>query len=353
MRHTINTRRETTDNPGILMKNEVILMAHGGGGVLTGNLIREIILRELGNPILAKLDDGACIDVEECHLVMTTDSYVIDPIFFPGGDIGKLAVCGTVNDLVMQGAEPRYMSLALIIEEGLPLSDFEKIICSIGNTARETGVQIVTGDTKVIERRKKGGIFINTTGIGVRVPGSDVSVSNAKQGDVLIISGTIGDHGIAIMNVREGLNLQSDIVSDATPLWGMMKGVITSHVIHCLRDPTRGGVAAAVCDIADSSRCSILIEEASLPVRTDVTGACDLLGLEPVNVANEGKALIVCPADSCDGVLASLRAHESGRNAAVIGKVVEGRPGMVYMRTRSGGERIIDIPTGEDLPRIC
>lgn len=360
--------------------DDIILMAHGGGGALTRKIIDELILVELGNPILNKLDDGACLSIPESELVLTTDSYVVDPVFFPGGDIGRLAVSGTINDLAMQGAEPRYMSLGLIIEEGFPIRDLKRIIRSVKNVSEETGVLIVTGDTKVIGRvqgsaqppesfrqneqngvqgfrvqdERKGGIFINTTGLGVRRPGVDVAVSNALPGDTVIITGSMGDHGMAVMNIREGLQLESQLLSDVAPLWNMIGHLLeTVGSIHCLRDPTRGGVAAALCDIADASSCGIRIRESVLPVKDEVKGACSILGLDPLNVANEGKALVVCDGSDADRVLEVLHSHPLSREARVIGKVVAEQAGVVLLETKIGGERIVDVPMGEDLPRIC
>jgi len=343
------------------MKNDIILMGHGGGGGLTKQLIDEIIVAELGNPVLAPLDDGACFPSPGENLVMTTDSYVIDPIVFPGGDIGGLAVCGTVNDLAMQGARPVCLSLALIIEEGLPVSELATIVRSVGETARAAGVDVVTGDTKVVEgppsrhgEEQHGGIFINTTGLGVRPAGVDTSVANAVTGDVVLVTGTLGDHGMAIMNRREGLGLESTLVSDMGCLAEMI-GILLEAVpeVHCLRDPTRGGLAAALCDVASSSKCCIRLDEKALPVRDEVRGACSLLGMEPLNVANEGKAVVVCPADLAEKALEVLRGHEHGREACKVGEITAEPPGMVLLRTTAGGERIVDVPTGEDLPRIC
>lgn len=330
--------------------------------MLTRRIIDDIILRELRNPILEALDDAACLDMPESRIAMTTDSFVVDPIFFPGGDIGRLAVCGTVNDLAMQGAEPKYLSLALIIEEGLPIDDLERIIKSVGETAKQAGVLIVTGDTKVVERSRaardgavrRGRIFINTTGIGVRNPEVDVAVSNAQPGDAVLVTGSIGDHGIAIMNVREGLKLESDLISDVAPLWGMIGPLLDAvPTVHCLRDPTRGGLAAALCDIAESSSVGIRLREQSLPVKTEVRGSCDILGLDVLNVANEGKAVIVCAGDDSVRVLQRLRADPLGREACVIGRVVPEPRGKVLLETALGGERIVSVPAGEDLPRIC
>lgn len=336
---------------------DIVLMGHGGGGSMTDSIISGIILEELGNPILDKLDDAACLDIPESEIVMTTDSFVIDPLFFPGGDIGSLAVCGTVNDLAMQGARPRYLSLALIMEEGLPLADVETIIRSVRNASEHAGVTVVTGDTKVIEAPgagRRSAMFINTTGIGVRDPNVDVSVSNARPGDVVIINGTIGDHGTAIMNVREQLELHSSLTSDAAPLSRMIMPLLERVPgIHCMRDPTRGGLAAALCDIAARSTCCVKIDERLLPVRDEVNGACSILGLDILNVANEGKAVIVCAADDEDAVLECLRGDELGRESCTIGKVSDSPAGMVLMETYAGGERIVDVPAGIDLPRIC
>lgn len=332
--------------------NDVILLAHGGGGVRTQALIRGIILRRLGNPILDKLDDSACLTIPESELAFTTDSYVVNPIFFPGGDIGKLAACGTINDLAMQGAEPRYLSLGLILEEGLPLRDLDLVIASLAEVLAQTGVRVVTGDTKVVERGKGNGIFINTSGIGVRLPGTDVHVGNARPGDAVIVTGTLGDHGAAVMSKR--LNLASGLVSDVAPLWDLVAPLLREiPALHCLRDPTRGGVAAAVCDIAAISGVGIRLAESALPVRPEVLGICQLLGLDPLNAANEGKALVVCPQAEADRALRLLRAHPLGREAAMIGAVTAGPVGLAILDTAAGGERIIQMPLGEDLPRIC
>ncbi|MBD3392044.1 MAG: hydrogenase expression/formation protein HypE [Chitinivibrionales bacterium] len=336
------------------MTNNLITLAHGGGGERTHALIRDVVLRYLGNPTLNCLDDGACIEIAESRLVMTTDSYVVDPIFFPGGDIGKLSVCGTINDLVMQGGDPRFMSLGLILEEGLRVADLEQVIASAAGVLQSTGVAVVTGDTKVVERGKGGGVFINTTGIGARREGIDVHVGNARPGDSVIVSGTIGDHGIAVMSAREGLRFESDIVSDVAPLWGMIKPLWDEGIpLRCLRDPTRGGVAAALCDIARASGAGIRVREKTLPVRRQVRGACDLLGLDPLEVANEGKAIVVCDPSSTERALAILKQSDSGRDATEVGTVVESHPGTVVMETRIGAERIVDVPSGEQLPRIC
>ncbi len=332
--------------------NDVILLAHGGGGVRTQALVRDVILRRLGNPILDRLDDSACLSIPETELAFTTDSYVVNPLFFPGGDIGKLAACGTINDLAMQGAEPRYLSLALILEEGLPLRDLDRAIASLAAVVKQTGVQVVTGDTKVVERGQGGGLFINTAGLGARVPGTDTSAGNARPGDVVIVTGTLGDHGAAVMGRR--LGLESALESDVAPLWDLVAPLLkTIPALHCLRDPTRGGVAAAVCDLAEKSGVGIRLDEAALPVRPEVRGVCELLGLDPLNAANEGKALVVCPQADAATALRLLRAHPLGRNAAVIGSVAAAPAGTALLATAAGGERVIRLPLGEDLPRIC
>ncbi len=333
---------------------DIILLSHGGGGRRTRELLEQVILPPLRNPILERLDDAACLSVPESDVVMTTDSYVVRPLFFPGGDIGKLAVCGTVNDLAMQGAEPRYLSLGLILEEGLPIADLKKVMASVAAAAGEAGVAVVTGDTKVIERRGEGGMFINTAGLGVRQAHADTHVANAQPGDVVIVTGPIGDHGMAVMSVREGLRFESSLVSDVAPLWRMVKGLLDAVPdVHCLRDPTRGGLAAAVCDIARESGVCIRLREKEIPVRPEVRGACGLLGLDPLNVANEGKAVVVCSRGDAENALRAIRASPVGAEARVIGEVSAEPAGRVLLETALGGERIVDIPSGEDLPRIC
>lgn len=332
--------------------NDVILLSHGGGGLRTQALIRDIMLRHLGNPILDRLDDSACLTIPEAELAFTTDSHVVNPIFFPGGDIGKLAACSTINDLTMQGAEPRFMSLGLILEEGLPLRDLDRVIRSLAEVIRATGVQVVAGDTKVVERGQGNGIFINTSGIGIRFPGRDVHAVNARPNDAVIITGTLGDHGAAVMSER--LNLASGLVSDIAPLWDLTAPLLREiPAIHCLRDPTRGGLAAAVCDITAAARVGIRLKETALPVKQEVLGVCQLLGLDPLNVANEGKALVICPPADAGHALRLLRAHALGKDAAVIGVVTAEPVGTALIETSVGGERIIQMPLGEDLPRIC
>ena len=334
--------------------DNIILMSHGGGGTRTSSLIKDVILKHLDNELLAKLDDAVCLSVPEPEIVFTTDSYVVQPVFFPGGDIGKLAACGTINDLAMQGAIPKYLSLGLILEEGLPVSDLEEIIQSLAAVLKETGTSVVTGDTKVVEHGSGTGITINTTGIGVLHPKADVHVANAKEGDVIIATGTIGDHGIAIMSCREGLRFETELVSDVAPLCGLSQRLLDAvPSVHCLRDPTRGGVAAALCDIAEKSGTGIIIEESSIPVRKEVNGACNMLGLDPLNVANEGKALVICSEEDSQMALETILSDPLGKDARIIGYITSEHEKVVTMKTLSGGERIIETPSGENLPRIC
>lgn len=336
------------------MNDGIITMAHGGGGLKTKELISGLILKHLGNPLLDGLDDAASFPSPGPELALTTDSFVIKPCFFPGGDIGRLAICGTLNDLVMQAAEPLYLTLGLILEEGVPIADLDRVLASMADALQSAGARIITGDTKVIERRDGNGILINTAGLGRRWPGMDASVKNARPGDKVIITGTIGDHGVAIMSVREGLKFQTALVSDVAPLSGLMRPLFEAALpIRCLRDPTRGGVAAAVCDIAEKSGVGIRLIERDLPVKKEVLAACSLLGLDPLNVANEGKALIICGPGAEKGILESLARHPLGRESRVIGEVTGTHPGMAVLRTVVGGERIIHVPAGEDLPRIC
>ncbi len=336
------------------MKNERILLSHGGGGQRTSELIRNLMLPLLRNPILDRLDDSACLSMPGTELALTTDSYVVDPIFFPGGDIGRLAACGTINDLSMQAAEPLYMTLALILEEGLAVADLERLLSSFAAVLKETGVQVVTGDTKVVERGKGSGVYINTTGLGVRRYATSGSVAAARPGDAVLITGTLGDHGMAVMSRREGLRFESEIVSDVAPLWPMVRALLEAlPEIHSLRDPTRGGLTAALCDIAQASKVAVRIRETAVPVNPAVRGACGLLGLDPLGVANEGKAVVVLPAKYADQALHLLRAMPLGREAAVIGEVIASPAGVALLRTTIGGERILTVPVGEDLPRIC
>ncbi len=338
------------------MNTEIVLMGHGGGGMLTRRLIDEVFRRALGNPILDAMDDSAVIEGfgGERRVAFTTDSYVVRPLEFPGGDIGRLAVCGTVNDLAMQGAIPRFLSLGVILEEGLPFDVLRRIAASIGEAAREAGVLIATGDTKVVERGKADGVFINTAGIGEIPRGIDVSVGNARPGDVVLVTGFLGDHGVAVLSRREGIAFETELESDVAPLGALIRNLLTEvPEVRCLRDPTRGGLAGALHDIAEASRAGIRIREESLPVRPPVRGACRLLGLDPIALANEGKAVVVLPPDAAPRALALLREDPLGGDAVEIGVVTDEEPGIVLLETTAGGERIVELPAGEDLPRIC
>ena len=336
------------------MRQDRILLAHGGGGSLTHELIEKLFLANLENPLLKPLDDSAVLVIGGKGHAFTTDSYVVKPYVFPGGDIGKLAVCGTVNDLAVMGARPLWLSLSLILEEGLLLADLQRIVESIATTAREAGVQIVTGDTKVVERGKCEGLYITTAGLGDIVTPNWIGAANVKPGDAVIINGNIGEHGVAVMSQREGIAFQTSVVSDCAPLWPLVKAILdTKAEIRAMRDPTRGGGAAAVCDIARASNVGIRLREDALPISREVHGACDLLGLDPLTIANEGKVLVFCRATDSESVLAAMRENPLGKNARVIGEVSKQPPGIVTLRTNIGGERIIDMPTGEDLPRIC
>ena len=334
-------------------KNEVILLAHGSGGKLSHDLVEKKFLPFLANPVLNKLDDSAIFEASG-HLAFTTDSYVVNPIFFPGGDIGKLAVCGTVNDLAMSGATPLYLSLSAIIEEGFPLGELEQIMQSIKATTEEAEVKIITGDTKVVNRGQADKIFINTSGIGIIPPGIDIAGANAKTGDKVILSGTIGDHGIAIMSQREGLKFSISIGSDCCPLSKLVSEMLdASPIIHCLRDPTRGGLATTLNEFARQSNVGIVIEEDKVPIKEGVRAACELLGFDPIYVANEGKLVAIVEPCEAEKVLVRMRQNKYGKDAAIIGEVVNDHPRRVIMKTKLGPSRIVDMLSGELLPRIC
>lgn len=333
--------------------NDKILLAHGSGGRLSHDLIKNTLLRYLDNPLLNRLDDSAVFDING-RMAFTTDSYVVSPLFFPGGDIGKLAVCGTVNDLSMAGAEPLYLSLSLIIEEGFALDQLERVIRSVRETAAEAGVTIVTGDTKVVNRGGADSLFINTAGVGIVPSDLEVSSSGARIGDKVILSGPIGDHGIALLSQREGLAFESPVESDCAPLNTLVKEMLetTSH-IHCLRDPTRGGLASTLNEFAESSGVGVRIKEDKLPIKETVLAACELMGFDPLYIANEGKLVAVVDSRDADAVLQGIRENPYGREAEIIGEIVEDHPGRVVMETRLGTSRIIDLLSGELLPRIC
>lgn len=332
-----------------------IVLGHGSGGKLTQRLIEQIFLPQFRNPLLESLHDGAVLEVGGARLAMTTDSYVVNPIFFPGGDIGDLAVNGTVNDLAMCGANPLYLSAGFILEEGLPMEDLWRVVLSMAEAARKAGVQLVTGDTKVVDRGKCDRLFINTSGVGLVRPGVRIDPSLAAAGDRVLINGPIGDHGMAILSVREGLEFETEIRSDTTPLNGLVRAMLETGAsnIHVLRDLTRGGLSSAVNEIAQSCRLGISLHEASIPVREEVRGACELLGLDPLYVANEGKLVAFVAERDADRVLEAMRKHPLGGESCSIGQVVADHPGMVTMKTRVGGSRVVDMLAGEQLPRIC
>ncbi len=338
-----------------MVMEDRILLAHGSGGKLMHDLIAKHFVTTLGNPILDKLDDSAVFELgSQGKLAFTTDSYVVSPIFFPGGDIGKLAVCGTVNDLAMSGAIPLYLSLSLIIEEGLLIADLERIVDSVHQAAVEAGVKIIAGDTKVVNKGSADKLFITTSGVGMVPPGINISGENAKPGDKVIVSGTIGDHGIAIVSQREGLKFKVPVASDCAPLNRLVAEMVeTSAHIHCLRDPTRGGLATTLNEFARQSKVGMVIEEANIPVKKSVLSACELLGFDPLYLANEGKLAAVVAPEDADKVLARMKQNRYGAGATIIGEVVAEHPGRVIMKTRLGASRIVDMLVGELLPRIC
>jgi hydrogenase expression/formation protein HypE len=335
------------------MNDETILLAHGSGSRLSHELIEKNLLPPLANPLLAKLDDSAVFDL--CgRLAFTTDSYVVSPIFFPGGDIGKLAVCGTVNDLSMNGAAPLYLSLSFIIEEGLKIGELKKVVGSIKAAAEEAGVSIITGDTKVVNRGSADKLFINTSGIGIIPEGVDISGSNARVGDKIILSGSIGDHGIAVMSQREGLKFSVPVQSDCSPLNKLVSDMLkASSKINCLRDPTRGGLATTLNEFARQSQAGITIEEEKIPIHDGVRAACELLGFDPLYVANEGKLVAIVAPEDARKILARMKRNKYGAEAAIIGEVTNEHKSKVIMKTRLSASRIVDMLSGELLPRIC
>lgn len=333
---------------------ETITLQHGNGGSLTGKLIRNLFHRYFDNCYLAEAHDAARLPSIKGRLAFTTDSYVINPLFFPGGDIGKLAICGTVNDLAMSGARPLYISCGFIIEAGFPLEQLEKIVKSMAMTARDADVVIVTGDTKVVEQGAADKLFINTAGIGEIPDGVNICGNRACAGDVVIVSGTLGDHGMAIMVERQQLQLESELRSDCAALNGLVREMLAvCGQIRVLRDPTRGGAATALNEIAVQSQVGIELFEEDLPVKAEVRGMCEILGLDPLYLANEGKLLAVVPESSAEAVLTVMKANPYGMDAAIIGRVVDGHRGKLFMRTAIGGRRVIDMMVGDPLPRIC
>ena len=336
------------------MKTDKILLDHGSGGKISHRLISDVMIPYFDNPILTRLNDGAVFDIQGKRLAFSTDSYVVDPIFFPGGNIGDLAVNGTVNDIAMCGATPLYLSIGLIMEEGLPLEDLNIILQSMKDAAERAEVVIVTGDTKVVPKGAVDKIFINTSGMGTIPEGVDICGSNAKPGDQIIISGTVADHGVAVLTQREGLTFHSSIESDTAPLNHMVARMLskTNH-IHVLRDPTRGGVATTLNEIALGSGVGIRLYEDQIPVKDEVTGICELLGMDPLYLANEGILLAFVKADLADEVLSAVKGEDIGSDACIVGEVVSDFPGQVFMETHIGGTRIVDMLSGNPLPRIC
>ena len=331
-----------------------IVMGHGGGGKLSAELVEHLFLPAFANDTLASLGDSAQLDVNGARLAFSTDSYVVRPLFFPGGNIGALAVHGTVNDIAMSGAQPLFLSAGFILEEGLPLDQLGVIAESMGAAARVAGVTLVTGDTKVVDKGHGDGVFINTSGFGLIPPGVHIGPDRARPGDVVIVSGALGVHGIAIMSVREGLEFGTVIQSDSAPLNGLVAAMLAvTPEIHVLRDPTRGGLASSLNEIAKASGVGIAYTERKLPVPPDVQAACDILGMDPVYIANEGKLVAMVPPAQAEAVLAAMQAHPLGREAVIIGEVTEQHPGVVVSKTGIGGSRVVDMQVGEQLPRIC
>jgi hydrogenase expression/formation protein HypE len=351
--------RNLTPRRRATLRDTRITLAHGAGGRAMRNLIDDVFVGAFDNPLLAALEDQAVVSLAGLaahgdRLAFTTDSYVVSPLFFNGGDIGTLAVAGTVNDLAVSGARPLYLSCGVVIEEGLPVDTLRRVAASMKRVADEAGVQIVTGDTKVVERGAADQLFINTAGIGVVPAGVMISAARARPGDAVLVNGTLGDHGTAILIARNQLALEADVASDCTPLASLVAAMLAvCPDIHCLRDATRGGVATVLNEFAASSQVAIRITESAMPLRETVQGACAILGLDPLYLANEGKLVAVVAADDAPAVLAAMRAHPAGRDAALIGFVDDQPSGIVVLKTCLGGERIVDMMVGEQLPRIC
>jgi hydrogenase expression/formation protein HypE len=336
------------------LKEERIVLAHGSGGKATQTLIEAVFLEAFANPMLAPLEDGAVLAAHGGRLAFTTDSYVVSPLFFPGGDIGDLAVNGTVNDLAVSGARPLWLSAGFILEEGFPVADLERIVGSMAAAAERAGVQVVTGDTKVVQRGKADGCYVNTAGVGVIERPLELGVATARPGDAVIVSGPIGEHGITIMLARGELDIEAEVSSDTAPLNGLVEGLLDACPgVRGLRDATRGGVATICNEVARSAGVAVVVDEEAVPVRPDVRGACELLGIDPLYVACEGRLVAVVDGDQADAALGALRSHPLGEGAAVIGRVKDDPPGLVLLKTSFGGTRIVDLLVGDPLPRIC
>lgn len=345
-------------------ESEQIQLGHGSGGRLSAELIRNVFLPVFDDPVLAGLEDQAVVGLSGVsadstaggipRIAFTTDSFVVRPLFFPGGDIGKLAVHGTVNDLAAGGALPLYLSAAFILEEGFAMDELDRIAGSMRDACREAHVALVTADTKVVDRGKGDGVYVTTSGVGVVPEGRELSIKSARPGDRVLVSGTIGDHGMAVMSVREGLEFETELTSDTAPLTGLVEVMLRACArIRCMRDPTRGGLSSALNELADASQVGVVLEEAAIPVRPEVHAACEMLGLDPLYVANEGKLIAVVPDEDADRVLTAMCNHPLGQNAAVIGMIVSDHPGIVVQRSLIGGERIVMMLSADQLPRIC
>jgi hydrogenase expression/formation protein HypE len=346
--------------PRPLQNYPTIVMGHGAGGRMMADLIEHLFAPAFDNEWLGQMGDSTAIDLSAflppstpAQLAFSTDSFVVSPLFFPGGNIGDLAVYGTVNDLAMRGAKPLFLSAGFILEEGLPMETLGNLVSSMAAACRKAGVKIATGDTKVVQKGHGDGIYINTSGIGIIPAGVEIGPANARSGDLVLVNGTLGDHGIAIMSVREGLTFETEIRSDSTPLNGLTDAMLAAGRIHCLRDATRGGLAAVLNELADSSNVGIEFDERQVPIRPEVNAACEMLGLDPFYIANEGKLVAILPEEDAQRVLAAMQTHEYGKQAAIIGRVINEHPGLVTAKTTIGGMRVVDVPAGELLPRIC
>ncbi|MGY1578984.1 hydrogenase expression/formation protein HypE [Streptomyces sp. MN13] len=340
--------------PAPLRDRPRVVMGHGGGGAMSAELVERILLPALAGGAPAALTDSAVVELGGARLAFSTDSFVVRPLFFPGGSIGDLAVNGTVNDLAMSGARAAFLSCGLILEEGVEIDTVAKVAEAIGAAARTAGVRVVTGDTKVVEAGHGDGVYVNTAGVGLVPAGVDLRPERVAPGDVVLLSGAVGMHGVAILSERENLRFEADVVSDCAPLTGLVEAMLAvTPELRVLRDPTRGGLAASLNEIAAASGCGVVVQERAVPVPAPVEGACAMLGLDPMYVANEGKLVAFVPREHADAVLAAMRAHPLGAEAAVVGEVVAEHPGMVVARTGLGGTRVVDMPLGEQLPRIC
>ncbi len=345
---------ESLSCPCPITQHDTIQMAHGAGGRLSAELTQKLFLPRFSNPALSALEDQAMLNLPSGRLAFSTDSFVVDPLFFPGGDIGDLAINGTVNDIAMSGAKPMYLSVGFIIEEGLSMKTLHRALLSMERAAKIAEIAIVTGDTKVVEKGQCDKLFINTSGIGIIPDGVEISCRSLKPGDQILLSGTLADHGMAIMSTRKGLSFQSQLKSDTASLGKLVEAILSvTKNIHAMRDPTRGGLATTLNEFAKSSNVGIRIFEDALPVRPDVKGACEVLGIDPLYVANEGKCVVVLPKDHAEAVLNEMKSHPVGKDACLIGEVTDKNPGMVIMKTLLGANRIVDMPLGEQLPRIC